>query len=199
MSAQLYFVYDSHCPWSYASTSLVNAIAKAYPEFTINLWHCGHYDGTDSAGLQQAEAVVDQSTVKFGKAYISQANKPQDSTLSANLMAWMISKQPANALAVLNALQHAHFIEGNPLRDQQDFAAIIEQFKLSPPTKVFKDSISKDADHVLSEVAELQEHIGTTASAALFLLTEDKAVLLNHELYLEKPTAIVEAVQLELN
>jgi len=199
MSAQLYFVFDSHCPWSYASTSLVNAIAKSYPDIDITMWHCAHYDGSDGAGLKQAEAVSDQSTVAFGNAYLRHANQAQDATLTANLMAWLGNKQPEKTLSVLNALQHAHFVDGNTLSQPDDFAEIVDTFKLSPPAKVFKQQLSKDAANVMNDVGELQEHIGTTAFPALLLLVEDKAVLLNHSLYLENPAAIVEAVRLELS
>ena len=42
----LYFIYDSHCPWSYATTPLVNAISEAYPEMNLNLMHCAIEMGT---------------------------------------------------------------------------------------------------------------------------------------------------------
>jgi protein-disulfide isomerase-like protein with CxxC motif len=198
MSAQLYFVYDSHCPWSYATTSLVNAIKQSFSDIEINIWHCGHYNGSDSAGQQQVETVAKQSTAIFGQQYIRYANGAQNATLTANLMAWLSNKQPDKALDVLNALQHAHFVQGNALGCKSDFDSIVEQFKLSPPAKVFKEQLSKDAEFVISDVGELQELIGTTAFPALLLLVGDKAVLLNHFLYLETPTAIVEAVKLEL-
>jgi hypothetical protein len=63
---------------------------------------------------------------------------------------------------------------------------------------VFKEKLSKDAEFVISDVGELQELIGTTAFPALLLLVDEKAVLLNHFLYLENPKAIVEAIILEL-
>ncbi len=113
MIPELYFIYDSHCPWSYASLPLLNAIEKAYPEMIIHAWHCAHYDGSDCAGYKQVNDAERQSTVKFGQEHIRFADSPKKSIMAANLMAWLQNKQPLKSLAVLNALQKEHFIEGN--------------------------------------------------------------------------------------
>ena len=42
---ELFYIYDTHCPWSYATTKLTNEIAKAFPQIKINLWHCANYEG----------------------------------------------------------------------------------------------------------------------------------------------------------
>lgn len=198
MTPELYFIYDSHCPWSYASTPLVNALEKAYPEMMIHIWHCAHYNGSDSAGFQQVDSASKKSTVKFGQEHIRFADSPKNSTITANLMAWLENKQSEKALAVLNALQKAHFVEGNPLGCKHDFLPIIEQFKLSPPNKVFKDELSDAAEYTLSDIAEIRELIGTNAFPVLLLSVGDNAVLLNHSLYLAKPDAIIAAVKQEL-
>lgn len=199
MTPELFFIYDSHCPWSYATTPLVNSLKAAYPDMLIHLWHCAHYDGSDSAGHEQVAAVSKQSGVKFGKEHIRYADSPKNAIITANLMAWLQNKQPQKALAVLNALQKAHFIEGNPLGCKHDFIQTIEQLKLSPPNKVFNEQLSNEAEYLLSDLGEMQQFIETTAFPALLLLAGDKVVLLNHSLYLDQPDAIVEAVKQELN
>ena len=183
MSFELFFIYDSHCPWSYATTPLVNALREAYPEMDINLLHCAHYNVSDCPGQEQVDAVRDTSKVKFGRDHLRYANSPKNSTLIANVMTWMQSKQPAKALDVLNAIQRAHFVEGNPLGCKHDLVNIIEQQKLSPPNKVFKDELSSDAQFVVTDIEEMQEFMGTTAFPALLLITGEKGVLLNHQLY----------------
>lgn len=198
MTPELYFIYDSHCPWSYAATAQVNAIAQAYPDMVLHIWHCAHYDGSDSAGFKQVDAVTRQSTVKFGKDHLRFVDSPKNSIVTANLMAWLQTKQSEKALLVLNALQEEHFIDGNPLGTKHDFNEIINDLKLSPPNKVFNEELSKEAQYSLSDISELQEFMGTTSFPALLLTVEDKAVLLNHALYLNKPEGIVKAVQKEL-
>ena len=198
MTPELYFIYDSHCPWSYATSKLVTALAEAFPEMDINAWHCAYYNGGESAGFKQVEMVSQQSGVKFGQEHMRFVDSPKDSTMTANLMAWLQSKQPEKCLPVLNALQKAHFIDGNPLTCKYDFHAIIEEFKLSPPNKVFKEELSKDGQYVLSDIAELQDFMGTTGFPALLLTHDDNAILLDHSLYLNKPSAIVTAVKKEL-
>ena len=198
MNLELYFVFDSHCPWSYASTPILNALNEEYPEMTMHLLHCAHYDGRDSAGSSQVTAVKTQSNVKFSKDYIQLADKPKNAIMMANLMAWIENKQPKQALAVLNALQKEHFTNDNPLISKSDFDRVINEFKLSPPGKVFKSELSKDAEYILVDIEEIQELILTTAFPAMVLLVDDRAVLLQHSLYLERPQKIVEAVALEL-
>lgn len=198
MSLELFFIYDSHCPWSYATTPLVNALRNAYPKMDIKLLHCAHYNGSDCAGQEQVNAVNDHSDVKFGKEYLRFANSSKNATIAANLLGWVQAKQPAKALDTLIAIQQAHFVEGNPLGYKNDFSEIVEQCKLSPPNKVFKEELSNDAQYVISDIEEMQEFMGTTAFPALLLITGEKAVLLNHQLYLDNPQAIVEAVALEL-
>lgn len=198
MIPELYFIYDSHCPWSYASMPLVNALSDAYPDMIINAWHCAYYDGSDCAGLPQIDAVAKHSRVKFGQQYRRFADSPKNSAMTANLMAWLNDKQPEKVLQVLDALQKAHFIDANPLGCKHDFAAIIEQFKLSPPNKLFRAELSHEAEYSLADIAELQDFIGTTAFPVLLLAVDDRAVLLDHSLYLGKPASIVDAVKKEL-
>jgi len=198
MTPELFFIYDSHCPWSYASTALVNEIVKSYPEITIHLWHCAHYDGSDSVGHENMSRVAKESTVKFGQHYKRFVDSPKNAIMTANLMAWLQNKQPEKELAVLNALQKAHFIEGNPLGCKHDFNEIIEQFKLSPPNKIFKGELTSESEYTLSDISEVQEFMKTTNFPALLLTVDEKAVLLNHSLYLSKPEAMVEAVRQEL-
>ncbi len=195
MTPELFFIYDSHCPWSYAATALVNEIEKSYPEMVIHLWHCAHYDGSDGVGHANVENVSKQSVVKFGKEYMRFTDSPKNAAMAANFMTWVQNKQPEKALTVLNALQKAHFIEGNPLTSKHDFNQIIEQFKLSPPNKIFKAELSQEAQYILSDIHELQEFMTTTAFPALLLTVGDNAVLLNHSLYLKKPETIVRAVK----
>lgn len=199
MTPELYFIYDSHCPWSYASCELVNELARAYPEMIIHAWHSAHYDGSDCAGRLQVDAVAKQSAVKFGKEHLRFADSPKNSVITANLMAWLQNKQPEKVLPVLDALHKAHFIEGNALGCKHDFTAIIEQLKLSPPNKVFRPALSDEAEYILADIAELQEFMGTTAFPALLLTQGDKAVLLDHSLYLQKPAMIIKAVKKELS
>ena len=198
MSNELYFIYDSHCPWSYAALPLVNQIEKTFPDMTIHLWHCAHYDGADSAGFGQIKAAEKTSTVTFSKEHLRFADSPKDATISANIMAWLNTREPKKVLPFLNALQETHFVDGFPMATKRDFAGIAEQFKLSMPNKVFKEELSEDAQQQLSDIAEVQDFMGTTAFPAMLLISGDEATLLNHAQYLKKPREIVDAVEMLL-
>lgn len=203
MTTELFFLYDTHCPWSYTVTPLINAIDKALPNVQINLWHNAYYDGETHLKKSDIDEVMKLSDVSFGENYLQNLslNPPLnlDSTLAANIMTWAQHKNPQNALALLNSIQQAHFQEGNPLTNKADFDGIISQLKLSPPAKVFShDKLTKDAEAQVHEIFALQEIIGTKAIPALLLAIDDNLVLLNHNFYLNNANAIVEAIELEI-
>ncbi len=201
MAAELFFIYDTHCPWSYATTPLVNAVKQSLPKIAINLWHCGYFSDADSAiNKQQLSQVKALSTVKFSPTYIDNIVKGKDSTLCANLMTWAANKTPQQALKLLNTMQTAHFTDGNELTSIEELTEIINQLKLSPPSKVLNNKkLTNDAEAQIHEIYALQEIIETQAIPALLLAVNNDLILLNHNLYLSNPDAIVEAIQLELN
>jgi len=201
---QLFFLYDSHCPWSYVATKLINEIHNAFPDITLNLWHTAFFDGkhdeASSIKLNEINSVEKQANIHFSNTYKKLLEQNKNSILAANLMTWAQHKTPHLALPLLNALQKVHFEQGKPLTHQTELAAIISELKLSPPAKVFKsDKLSKDALIQLEEIYALQELMNTEAIPALLLAIDDQLILLNHNFYLSQPKTIVEAVQLELN
>ncbi len=199
MNAELFFIYDSHCPWSYATTSLVNEVSTAFPDIKLHLWHNARYEGDELITKNTIDAVIDDSNIEFSPQYIKQLNNESDSTISANILAWAQNKVPHLELPLLNAIQAKHFQQGSPLTAESDFDDIVSEFKLSPPSKVFnKNKLTKDAEMIIHDIFEFQEVINTTATPALLIAVDDNLILLNHNLYLKQPEAIVEAIQLEL-
>ncbi|WP_394201553.1 protein-disulfide isomerase [Shewanella waksmanii] len=198
MTQALYFIYDSHCPWSYAATPLVNALHQAFPKMAMNFLHAAHFVGKDSAGEQQVKAVQQVSDVVFTDAHMRYVNSPKSSIKTANFMKWLQNKQPEKQVEVLNAIQEAHFTQGNPLDNKHNFNDIIAEFKLSPSNKVFKDQLSQDAELSLNDIAEIQQMIGTHHFPVLVMTQNDNAIFIDHSKYLSNPKAVVEAVNEEL-
>ena len=197
MNLELFFIYDSQCPWSYATLPLVNEIKKAFPDTIVNTIHCAHYHGGDTIGMEKIKTIEQQASVKFSPEYLRQITQPKNSVISANVMAWLQLKQPDMALDVLNALQQTHFIDGNPLTSEEDFSEIVSQFKLSPANKLFKNKLTKEAEFVVEDLYEMQQHIGTSSFPAILLVIGEKAVLLDHSRYLNCPQDIIAAVKQE--
>ena len=76
---------------------------------------------------------------------------------------------------------------------------LIETLKLSPPGKIFKEGkIAKEAEFTLQEIYDFQELIGTKAIPALLIAHNENLTLLQHNLYLQNPSAIIEAVAFEI-
>lgn len=197
--AELFYIYDSHCPWSYASTVLVEKVLNAFPAINLRAMHVGYYDGDNKVSPTTITAVKEFSDVEFGANYIDTLNYPKDSTLAANLMAWVQNKSAKSAFELLTKLQHAHFVLGNDLSDKDSVSEIIDELKLSPPAKCLQSNkLTKDAEFAIHDIIDIQELIGTQAIPAMLLACKESLVLLNHNLYLEKPNAIIDAVKLEL-
>lgn len=203
MAAELFFIYDTHCPWSYAATPLINAVNESLPKVNINLWHCAYFsdaDGLVSHDKKQLQEIESRSSVEFSQSYANQLQQGVDSTLCANLMTWAAIKIPKQALPLLNAIQSAHFSQGNKLAIQNDLNDLITEFKLSPPAKVLNHArLSNDAEAQVHEVYALQEIINTQAIPAVLLAVDNELILLNHNLYLTSPNDFVDAVSIELN
>jgi protein-disulfide isomerase-like protein with CxxC motif len=200
MAAELYFIYDTHCPWSYATTPIVNAVQQFLPKININLWHCSYFSDADNViEKAQINQVKELSTVNFSTDYVNNITQGKDSTLCANLMTWAANKTPQLALKLLNTLQTAHFSHGNELTSVNELTAIIDELKLSPPSKVFNNNrLTTDAEAQINEIYALQEIIETQAIPALLLAVNNDLILLNHNLYLSNPDAIIDGIQLEL-
>lgn len=199
MATELFFIYDTHCPWSYATTALVNEITQTLPKIKVHLFHIAHYEGDSHVTRDTVDAVCADSNLNFGQSYQQGLDRAKDSGVAANLMAWTQNKAPHAALPLLNSLQQAHFQQGNELQNLDEIEDIIKEHKLSPPAKIFnRDKFIKEAELGLHDIEELQEIIGTSAFPALLLANDENLVLLNHNLYLANPKAIIEAVELEL-
>jgi len=199
MNFELFFIYDSHCPWSYASTPLVTEIVQHFPNAQLHAWHSAHFQGDIAINAKQIQQVTDTSQVVFSNQYREQLEHYQDSVLVANLMAWVEKKLPDQYLSLLQALQIAHFEHANSLTNADQLNEILQSFHLSPPSKVLNaDKLTKDAEYNLLNIIEMQDIIGTQAIPALLLAVDSNLVLLNHNLYLNNPKNIIEAVKIEL-
>jgi len=200
MSTELLFIYDSHCPWSYATTKLVRHIIDAYPKIQLQLLHCAYFDGGNSVKKEAIFEVEELSDIKFSQVYKAKLNEAKDSTLTANLLTWVQRKSSKHGLSLLENLQEAHFQHGTPLTSKEDVIDLIKKHKLSPPEKTLQSKrFTKDAEFSLGEIEELQEIIGTNAIPALLLAHNEQLILLNHNFYLDNPDKIVDAVKIELD
>lgn len=200
MSVELYFIYDSHCPWSYAATRLVDNIVENFPKVQLQLMHCAYFDGDNKVSAESVEEVQRLSNIHFNNKYKESLSDNRDSTLAANILTWVQRKSPKHGLALLKSIQKAHFEDANALLTKDDIDALITNLKLSPPAKTLQsDKFTKDTEFALNDIGEIQEIIGTNAIPALLLAHNENLILLNHNFYLATPEKIVEAVQLELD
>jgi len=199
MPFELFFIYDSHCPWSYKTTDLVENILIAYPKAKLHLFHCNYFDGEQTISNETINSVKKQTGSAFSNEYLNNLSETVNSTLVANLMAWTQNKVAKQAFPLLKQLQKMHFELGLSLTEPDMLTPAIESLKLSPPQKIMTNKkLSKEAEFSLQDISELQEIMGTEAIPALLVAIDDNLTLLNHNFYLEQPEKIVEAIELEL-
>lgn len=199
MSAELFFIYDSHCPWSYAATPLINEIAEQLPQLPIHFWHAAYFEGDEKVTDKQLTSVQEASNIHFAKSYELQTDSTKDSTLAANILAWTDHKAHNQTLPLLNRIQEAHFQQGKAVDTPADIISICDELKLSPPKKALtNEKLSKEAETTLHHIFDMQDVIGTKAIPALLLAVNDNLILLNHNLYLLEPKAIIDTIQAEL-
>lgn len=199
MPFELFFIYDTHCPWSYRAASLVNQIHLAFPKVNLHLLHVGYFDGNQQIQQKQLTEVTNITGLGFNESYLKTAEINANSVLSCNLMAWACNRAAKQSLDLLNALFIKHFENGAPLDKKQDIEDILDTLKLSPPAKALRaEKHSKDAEASFYEIDELQGFIGTDAIPAILIGIGENLILLNHNLYLNDPKKIVDAVNIEL-
>ena len=194
----LYFIYDSHCPWSYATTPVVAELINAFEFSDLHLLHCAHFNGSDAPKKAQIEQVSKLSKVVFGDNYLTQNQQKVSSIKVANFMSWVQSKQASKEFELLQVIQQQHFVAGNSFETRADFDKIINQYKLSPSNKVFKDALSHEAESVLAGIAEIGEAIGTNAFPVLVMTSGDQAIFIDHSQHISAPEGVVAAVHKEL-
>lgn len=194
----LYFIYDSHCPWSYATTPVVAELINAFEFSDLHLLHCAHFNGSDAPKKAQIEQVSKLSKVVFGDNYLTQNKQKVSSIKVANFMSWVQSKQASKEFELLQMIQQQHFVAGNSFETRADFDKLINQYKLSPSNKVFKDALSHEAESVLAGIAEIGEAIGTNAFPVLVMTSGDQAIFIDHSQHISAPEGVVAAVHKEL-
>ncbi|MDR8523813.1 protein-disulfide isomerase [Shewanella fidelis] len=195
----LYFIYDSHCPWSYATTPVVAELINAFEFSDLHLLHCAHFNGSDAPKKAQIEQVSKLSKVVFGDNYLTQNKQKVSSIKVANFMSWVQSKQASKEFELLQVIQQQHFVAGNSFETRADFDKLINQYKLSPSNKVFKDALSHEAESVLAGIAEIGEAIGTNAFPVLVMTSGDQAIFIDHSQHISAPEGVVAAVRKELS
>lgn len=199
MSSELFFIYDSHCPWSYACAPLIKAVEQAFPDIKINLMHSNYYDGDSALNLATISSVEELSSIKFSDRYKAMLTANSDSTLSTNLLSWVEQRAHQQNVDLLMAIQDAHFQQGSALTSPDELDSIVNKLKLSPPKKCMQnEKLAKEAEFALHDIEEIQEMIGTKAIPALLFAHNDELILLNHNLYIAAPEKIVEALTLEM-
>lgn len=126
---QVHYLFDPLCGWCYGAAPLVRAItAQLPPEIPLRLWpgalfpEAMQLEAGMRAHIVEADRRIGAMTgVTFGPAYLARVGNPANAiTLWSVPVIAAIAAAPADQqLAMLAALQRAHYVEGRDLADAQ--------------------------------------------------------------------------------
>ena len=142
MGSRLHYLFDPLCGWCYGVAPLIDAAAEV-PGLAIELHGGGMLTGSNrrmitplwrSYVLPHDRRIAELSGQPFGDGYFNGLLNDQgavldsESPISAILAAQAITGQ---GLAMLQRIQHAHYVEGRRIADVQVLTALAGELGLS--------------------------------------------------------------------
>jgi putative protein-disulfide isomerase len=129
----LHYIFDPLCGWCYGASALTRALSERLgPMVTMKLWPGALFpepvvvDAGMRSHIGEADQRIHEMTgAEFGAAYTARMrSKAKPVTLwSVPLIAALAAVPPKGQLKFLEALQHAHYVEG---RDLAEMATIMQ-------------------------------------------------------------------------
>ena len=143
----LIYCYDAYCGWCFGFSPVIKKIALAFQEkLSIEVLSGGmvipekptHISTTANYILAAYKNVEDLSGVKFGDDYLWHLRNTDDSDWHPHsekpAIALCIFKQiyPAMQVQFAADLQHALFVEGRDLTDDEAYRHLLEKYSINP-------------------------------------------------------------------
>lgn len=135
----LHYIYDPLCGWCYGASPLIE-IANAHPNIMLELHGGGmlagasrlHMDNQFREHIKQSDKRIAAMTGQvFGSEYLEMLNE-QDLVLDSAppLQAILAADKQHQALTMLKAAQHAHYVSGRHISDPSTLLEIAHEIGL---------------------------------------------------------------------
>ena len=139
---KIHYLFDPLCGWCYGASRLVHALSERLaPVAPLQLWPGALFPEpvTVERGMRahivQADARIHALTgAMFGKAYVERIGNPANTVTlwSVPVIAAIALGQSQERLALLEAMQRAHYVDGLDLADPEVLAGVAVQAGVDP-------------------------------------------------------------------
>ena len=199
VAATLHHIHDPLCGWCYAVTPLAEAVRDAGVPIALHgggLWEPATRPGPDeSRYIRDSDARIAALTgMTFGPAYLDGLLADRDTpfwsrpTIAAILAAGTIG--PDSGLAMLHAIQHAHYVEGRRVVEPADVVGAIHLDRTA-----FVDALNAaPVDLHVARTRERMQRHGLRGFPGFVLERGATFARVQHEPFYGQPRAFLRAV-----
>lgn len=202
VAATLHYIHDPLCGWCYAVTPLVEAVRDAGVPIALHgggLWEPATRLGPDkSRHIRDSDARIAALTgMTFGPAYLDGLLADRDTlfwsrpTIAAILAAGTI--RPDSELAMLHAIQHAHYVEGRRVVEPAVLADVADAIHLD--RRAFADALNAaPGDLHVARTREWMQRHGLRGFPGFVLERGATFARVQHEPFYGQPQNFLRAV-----
>lgn len=202
VAATLHYIHDPLCGWCYAVTPLVEAVHDSRVPIALHgggLWEPATRLGPDkSRYIRDSDARIAALTgMTFGPAYLDGLFADRDTlfgsrpTIAAILAAGAV--RPDSELAMLHAIQHAHYVEGRQVVEPVVLADVAATMHLDRPA--FMDALNAaPVDLHVARTREWMQRHGLRGFPGFVWEHGVTFVRVQHEPFYGQPQAFLRAV-----
>lgn len=207
MAATLHYIFDPLCGWCYAASPLLRALREnladrielrlapglLFPQPTRmeSDWR--------SHILQSDQRIAELARVGFGEAYLARVRDAAELVFHSQPPATAVlaaeSVQPGRGLAMLEAIQHAHYLRGLDVVQPETLTHLA--LDLGLPAGDFALAMARHADALPEIVARARQMLAESGGRGFPTFVFEHAgqrVRLDHSMAYGKPQVFVEQV-----
>lgn len=169
----LHYIYDPLCGWCYGASPLIE-IADAHPNITLELHGGGmlagasqlHMDNQFREHIKQSDKRIAAMTGQvFGSEYLKMLNEPDLVLDSAPpLQAILAADKQQQALAMLKAVQHAHYVSGRHISEPNTLLEIAREIDLDIE-QYQQDYLQQGGDSLESHIHHSRQLLAQSGSS----------------------------------
>lgn len=206
MQKTLHYLFDPLCGWCYGAMPAVSGVLQT-PGIAVNLLPSGLFSGEGARPMddnfaayawsndQRIKCLTGQRfTEQYRRRVLGNPQRLFDSGPATVALTAVSLTAPAKELEALNALQHAHYVEGSDVTSLATLAAILGALDLKEAAALLANP---DADLLSSNSARvgraraLMREIGVRGVPTLIIECGAKRQVLNRTAAYSNPHALI--------
>lgn len=197
MNKTVHYIYDPLCGWCYAAERLVETLAHAGLDIQLHaggLFNRTQLPAATREHIRHSDARIAQlSGQEFGDAYLN-GLLMDDATVydSAPTIAAILAAQTLQAnsgLAMLKAIQHAHYRDGRRVVEPQTLADLAESIALPRAAfaQTYQECAGKPLQQHITATRQLMSRVGAQGFPSFVLQQGQQLQAIRHEAHYAQP------------